>query len=234
MFKLGVSVIITCYNLDKYLKECIESVRAQTMSPSEVIIVHDGCTHVPLNYQGATNVYRGLHKGVARTRHEGALLATSETLLFLDADDCLEEYFIESMVKTKAKSKADIIYPNVLLWSSWHPEVKLKNAWYESANKITWKNMMDYNQVVVTSLIPTKMYFELGGFGNFPILEDYDFWLKALKAGFTFAKSPSAVLKYRQREEGRNRKNHELKNQFMFEIKEKYASTKPQFPTDHS
>lgn len=224
MKRISITVCITCHNLEKYMDEAMESVAQQTMAPSEIIIVHDACTDPPV-YQGTTTVHRMQHKGCSRSRMEAALLATSDNLLFLDADDCLNEYFIEAMVKTKVESKADIIYPNVLLWSRWHKEVKKRNGWNESVEKITKENMMHFNQITVSCLIPTYIYLHLGGMPELPMLEDYAFYLKAVHKDVSFAKCSRAVLKYRQRVEGRNRQDDELKNQLYFQIREPYEKS---------
>lgn len=221
MFSLSISIIVTCHNLHEYLPECMESIKAQTMRATEIIVVHDACEPPPV-FPETTTLVRGTHKGVAVSRNEGAALASSGALLFVDADDCLNEYFIEAMVKTKAESTADIIYPNVLLWSSWHKEVKLKNAWHEAPERITRDSMLDYNQLVISSLIPRKLYFQAGGMPDIPQLEDYKFWMTCLKNGATFTKAPQAVLKYRQRSNSRVRTNPELKNEWFYRIKEEY------------
>lgn len=225
MTAIGLSVIVSCYNLRRYLWDCVESIKNQTMQPSELIIVHDGCDKCDYSYPVATNVFRKKNFGVARTRGEGVLLSQYEQLLFVDADDCLDEYFIESMVRTKANTKADIIYPNVFLWSNWDSDHPMKNGWHESAESITHEKMMEYNQVVVSSLIPKVLYQRMGGFKNLPILEDYEFFLRCMDDGATFAKSPQSVLRYRQRENGRNRRSMELKNEWYYKIKEEYEKS---------
>jgi glycosyltransferase involved in cell wall biosynthesis len=221
MYTVSISIIVTCHNLHDYLGTCINGIQAQTMRPSEVIVVHDACEPPPV-FPGTTTVVRDTHLGVAATRNQGALLATSEHLLFIDADDVTEPYFTEAMVKTKAETKADIIYPNVLLWSSWHDKVKLKNAWHEAAETITMENMLEYNQLVVSSLVPKELYFRVGGTPNMPILEDYKVWMECLKQGASFAKSPQSVLRYRQRTDGRLRHNDEAKNEWYYRIREEY------------
>lgn len=223
MYKISISVIITCHNLHTYLPECVESVKAQTMRASEIIIVHDACEPPPV-FPDTTTLVRDLHRGVGISRNQGALLASSEYLLFLDADDALDEHFIESMVKVKADTKADIIYPNVLLWSHWHKDVKLRNAWHESVEEVTKENMLQQNQIVVTSLVSRKRYLEAGGTPDIPILEDYALWMRCLQLGATFAKSPHSVLKYRQRKEGRLRHNDEAKNEWYYKLKGQYES----------
>lgn len=221
MYQISISVIITCHNLHDYLSDCIESVQTQTMRATEVLVTHDACTPAPV-FQGTTTVVRDLHKGVAITRNEGARLATSDYLLFLDADDCLDEHFIEAIVKVKSETKADIIYPNVLLWSSWHKEIKLRNTWHESTEEVTKENMLEYNQIVVSSLVSRDLYFKVGGTPNLPILEDYKLWLSCLDQGATFAKSSASVLRYRQRMNGRLRSNDEQKNEWYYKIREEF------------
>lgn len=224
MFEISISVIITCRNLHAYLPECVESVKAQTMRATEIIVVHDACETPPVFRETHTLVF-GSHKGVAHARNQGALVAQSEQLLFVDGDDVLDEHFIEAMVKVKQSTEADIIYPNVLLWSSWHKEIKLRNAWHEATKKVTKENMLEYNQIVVSSLIAKDLYFRAGGTPSLPILEDYQLWMECVKLGVSFAKSPFSVLKYRQRTEGRLRQNAELKNQWYYKIRSAYENT---------
>lgn len=224
MNRVTVSVIITCHNLEKYLPECVESILAQTFEASEIIIVHDGCSDLSQCYPGATNVLRTKHMGVARTRHEGVLLAKGDNILFVDGDDVLSENFIELMVKEKLRSKSEVVYPNVLLWSRWHKDIKLPNAWRESPIEITKGNMMEMNQIVISSMMPRQLYLDLGGMPDLPMLEDYAFWLKAVYSGVGFTKC-QAYLKYRQRQDGRNRQSDKLKNQMYFEIREQYAKS---------
>lgn len=221
MYQLSISVIITCHNLHQYLPECVESIKAQTMRVSEIIVVHDACEPPPV-FPETTTIVRDMHRGVGFSRNEGANVATSEALLFVDADDTLDEHFIEAMVKVKSETGADIIYPNVLLWSSWHKEVKLRNAWHESADEITFKNMLEYNQIVVSSLISKKLYQTAGGTPNLPTLEDYALWLECLNRSATFAKSPASVLRYRQRTGSRLHQNDEQKNEWYYKVREQY------------
>lgn len=222
MYQISISIIITCHNLHDYIADCVHSIESQTMRPTEVIIIHDGCEPPPV-FPNTTTIVRGHRMGVGASRNQGASIASSDNLLFVDADDVLEEYFIEAMVKTKAQTKADIIYPNVLLWSNWKKEYPKKNAWHESCDTVTKKNMLEYNQIVVTSLIPKELYRKVGGTPTIPILEDYQLWMECLRQGATFAKSIQSVLKYRQRTESRLRSNDEAKNEWFYKIKETYA-----------
>lgn len=222
--KISISVIVTCHNLEKYLPECIDSIYNQTMPPTEIIIVHDGCSDLSQCYKGCTNILRTQNKGVARSRHEGALLANSENLLFVDGDDTLSPNYIQAMVDTKVETKADVIYPNVFLWSNWDKKYPMRNGWHESEPEIDLDVLLKSNPIVVSSLVTKSLYFKAGGFENLPMLEDYAFWLKCYSLGGTFSKCVRAVLNYRQRQNGRNRQSDDLKNQMYFDIKQKYET----------
>jgi glycosyltransferase involved in cell wall biosynthesis len=88
---MPVSVIIPTFNHARFLADAIESVLAQSLPPSEVIVVDDGSIdHTPAilaGYQGRVQVVRQGNRGVAAARNTGATLASGELLAFLDADD---------------------------------------------------------------------------------------------------------------------------------------------------
>jgi glycosyltransferase involved in cell wall biosynthesis len=216
-----VSCILTCYNLEDYLGEAVESVRSQTVQPLETIVIHDGCDK-PTMYTGTHTVFREENRGVAESRDEGVRIAKGEWLLFLDADDMLAENYIQECLKhTK---KADIIYPNVLLWSWWGKEAPKPNQmWYASSDNITWDEMLERNGVVVSSLLRRDVYEKVGGFDpRLPVFEDWGFWLKAKDAGYRFQKA-NTILKYRQKTNSRNRQRDEVKSFCLRQIRQRYA-----------
>jgi glycosyltransferase involved in cell wall biosynthesis len=86
-----VSVIMPCYNGERYLAEAIESALHQTYRPIEVIVVDDGSTdrsrEVAERFAERIRYARRTHAGIAGTRNHGVALARGEYLAFLDADD---------------------------------------------------------------------------------------------------------------------------------------------------
>lgn len=218
-----VSVIISCYNLEKYLGECIDSLSSQTVLPDEVIVIHDGCKE-PKMWTNSDHYIREKNHGVAMTRKEGFSLSTGDYILFLDADDVLPENYIQEMKIALSSKSCDVAYPSVMLWSRWGNEQPLDNGWYEPDEKITLKEMKKMNQVVVTSMMKRKVYETVGDFDpKLEIFEDYDYWIRALIAGFKFKKA-NTFLKYRQRTQGRNQAKQELKVKIAGEIVDKYKS----------
>ena len=91
-----VSFIVTCYNLPTdMLCECIDSILALTMAPSEreIIVVDDGSDVSPVNTlmkYGSSVVYiRQFHQGLSEARNAGIQASTAQYLQFVDGDDRL-------------------------------------------------------------------------------------------------------------------------------------------------
>ena len=101
-----ITVIIPCYNGEKTLGKCLDSVRKQTFSRFQVLIVDDGSTDrtkaSALKYcrqDGRFCLICGSHKGVSAARNTALRQAETLYVCFLDADDTLPERALEWQVK---------------------------------------------------------------------------------------------------------------------------------------
>lgn len=110
------SIIIPVYNVEKYLRECIESILKQTFTDYEVILVDDGSTDksgaICDEYAKKEKRIKVIHKangGSADTRNIGAKEANGEYLLFIDSDDYIETDDFLNDIFQKAQTKPDII-----------------------------------------------------------------------------------------------------------------------------
>lgn len=203
-----ISVICTCFNLEKYLDECIESVKGQIRQADEIILIHDGCKESCKAYTGVTTVFADKNMGVAKARDMGFKISTGDYILFLDGDDVLPLNYLQEMVKVEA----DIVYPNCVLWAGWGNS-GLANVWHEAPNKITMEKMLIRNSVLMPSLFKREWYIKTVGFDeSLPLFEDWFFWLRCLSMGAIFKKS-CAFLMYRQRTLSRNHQKDELKQE---------------------
>lgn len=100
-----LSVIIPIYNVEKYLRQCIDSVLAQTYSNLEIILVDDGSTDgsgaICDEYASKNNCIIVKHKeneGLIKTRYVGAKMASSEYVTFVDSDDWIDENMYKDMM----------------------------------------------------------------------------------------------------------------------------------------
>lgn len=93
-----VSVIIPCYNHGRYLAEAIQSVLNQTYKWIEIVVVDDGSTdntkYVAESFPNVKYVYQE-NQGLSAARNTGILNSVGDYLVFLDADDLLEEDALE-------------------------------------------------------------------------------------------------------------------------------------------
>lgn len=91
MQRLSVSVIISSYNYGHFLGATIESVLAQTRPAKEIIIIDDGSTdnsaEVAASFGERVKFVAQKNQGVCAARNNGAKMATSDILAFLDSDD---------------------------------------------------------------------------------------------------------------------------------------------------
>ena len=102
-----VSIIIPVYNVQAYLRECLDSVLAQTYTDIEVILVDDGSTDksgiICDEYREKDRRVRVCHKqnaGVSAARNTGIELAGGEYLVFVDSDDCIHPELVEMYMQT--------------------------------------------------------------------------------------------------------------------------------------
>ena len=106
-----VSIIIPCYNAEKYVGEAIESALAQTYPNKEVIVIDDGSTDGSLqvikSFGDRIRWETGPNRGGSAARNRGIELARGELIQFLDADDLLHPKKLEKQVSFHLENKAD-------------------------------------------------------------------------------------------------------------------------------
>ena len=114
-----ISVIVPVYNSARYLRECFNSILAQTFTDWEVVAVDDGATDgsgaILDEYARADSRIRVLHKknaGVWAARNDALEVATGEWVTYIDSDDAISRgWFFEAM-RLAETSKADIVRLN--------------------------------------------------------------------------------------------------------------------------
>lgn len=110
------SVIVPIYNIEKYIKRCIDSVLMQTFTDFELILVDDGspdnCPKICDEYAEADSRIKVIHKkngGLVSARQAGIKLAEGDYIFNLDGDDAIYPDALESAYKIICDTKADIV-----------------------------------------------------------------------------------------------------------------------------
>lgn len=115
-----ISIIIPCYNCEKYVERCINSLKKQMSNSFEVIIVDDGSAD-----NSVIKIMETIHddprfilvsqenQGVSSARNLGIKKSQSKYLCFVDADDYVSDDYIETIEDEINKSDFDILQFNV-------------------------------------------------------------------------------------------------------------------------
>lgn len=111
-----VSIIIPAFQAEKCLERLLNSIRAQSFSDWEALIINDGSTDETFNimrkYQLLDQRFKCItqeNKGVSAARNAGLDIASSEYIAFADADDELEIEYLKKMISAAEERKADIV-----------------------------------------------------------------------------------------------------------------------------
>lgn len=216
---VNVSILITCWNKEKYLNECVDSILRQTKEPKEIIIVHDGCGE-PMAHAKADTIIFKENRGVVKARHEAFRYSTGALILFVDADDVLSPDYLEKMVLVLAKG-ADVVYPDIFIWSGKESRLTI------TPQRITPQFVKDFERVVipVTCLTKREVYQKLGGFKDWSVLEDVDFWVRGMCEGYKFKKAET-LLWYRRTNDARNNIDIVKRKEVLRKIMAQFEFTK--------
>lgn len=113
---MKLSVIVPVYNVEKYLKKCLDSLVVQTLSDIEIIIVNDGSpdqSQVLIDeYVEKYDFVKGYSKengGLSDARNFGIEKASGEYIAFVDSDDYIEPSMYEIMYQKAIEENYDVV-----------------------------------------------------------------------------------------------------------------------------
>ncbi len=116
MANITVSIIVPVYNAEKYIRQCLDSVLAQTFTAWEAILVDDGSTdrsgQICDEYATRDSRFRVIHQpngGVSVARQTGIDNATGEYTIHCDPDDWMESTMLEEMVGIAEATGSDMV-----------------------------------------------------------------------------------------------------------------------------
>lgn len=110
-----ISIIVPVYNVQKFVKRCVESILNQTYSEIELIIVDDGSTDesgkICDELKEMDKRIRVIHqenRGLSAARNRGLVEATGEYITYIDSDDYVDTTYLEVLYKNAVRYQADI------------------------------------------------------------------------------------------------------------------------------
>lgn len=118
-----VSVIVPIYNVEQYLRECLESIRVQNYPDLEVLMINDGSPDgsaaIAAEFAAADRRFVLITKkngGLGAARNTGIEHATGEFITFVDSDDAIPHFAYRHMVDSLYRSGSDFVVGGVERW----------------------------------------------------------------------------------------------------------------------
>lgn len=126
-----ISIIVPVYNVESYLKECLDSCVKQTLSDIEIIVVNDGSTDtssiiVDQYAREYPQIIRAFHKsngGLSDARNFGIDHAKGEYLAFVDSDDWIDRTMFQQLYEKAVQTDSDVV---VCGWFSFYENGRRK------------------------------------------------------------------------------------------------------------
>lgn len=214
-----VSVVIPCYNHGQYIDDAVESIVRQTFQDFEIIVVNDGSTDPFTNeklqhYQKPkTTVYHTQNQGLAATRNYAIREhAQSEYIFVLDADDYVDDTFLEKGMQVFAQQ----------------PEVGIISCginYFGIEERQVMPEGGDVRLFVRKSGLVGSAFFrricweQAGGYHEqIRAYEDWDFYLRVTKRGWRLHIIPEYLLHYRQHQTSMRIEARAIRPQLIREI----------------
>lgn len=132
----SVSVVVPVYKVEKYLRQCIDSILAQTLKNIEVILVDDGspdaCPAIIDEYAAIDSRIIAIHQsngGYGKAVNVGIAAATAPYIGIVESDDWIEATMYEKLYTKAQQTKADMIKCGHYIYNSLLPEGKKSTPW---------------------------------------------------------------------------------------------------------
>ena len=161
-----LSIIIPAYNAGPYIYELYNNLKPQLTDEVEVIVVDDG-SRIPVEEMEGFKVIRQSNQGVSAARNTGIDNAKGEYIAFIDADDCVSDSYIKTILAKIEKEHFDYCY---LSWKTfgkgWRYEVRLNSI----TDKFPPFNLCVWNRIYKRDMIGDVRFNT-----KKPIAEDAEF-----------------------------------------------------------
>jgi glycosyltransferase involved in cell wall biosynthesis len=194
----------------EYIREALDSLRAQTFRNFETIVINDGCPDTA-NLERALEPYRGEivyikqeNTGLSGARNSGIKAARAPLIALLDADDAWEPNYLEAQTGIlRAHPEIDVLYPNAVYFGagagSWSGRKFMDML--PSAGDATFQSILSGQCAVFVGVAARReKLLRVGLFDpELRSAEDLDLWLRLARAGAKFGYHRQTLARYRLR-----------------------------------
>lgn len=216
MEKIDLTVVISAFNVEKYIEECIKSVLNQTYKDFDIIIVNSGSTDNTKDIiESFTKKYPNItfisheNKGEGGVRNTGIKNCKSEWISFIDGDDLWQKKKLENQIKCLQKNKNAKLVSNIISTIDENGKItgwKLGKVF----NGNIYLRVLERNGIAngSTLLIHRDCFERVGLFNETVLCADWEFCIRAAKE-FEITTSKEALVGYRRSKQNISR-NYKL------------------------
>ena len=159
-----VSIIVPIYKVEDYIRECIDSILAQTYPYFELILVDDGspdnCGRICDDYAKGDNRIKVVHKvngGISSARNAGLEVAKGEWIMHVDGDDWIEPDMIESLIEAAQVTGAHLVFGDFMKYGPSAGYNKLPT--WGSDKKKSMSNYLAYTMTTIWGSIAKRSLY---------------------------------------------------------------------------
>ena len=162
---IKVSIVVPVYNVEEYLRACLESLIGQTLKDIEIICVNDGSTDDSLNIlkeyvdkDSRIVIINQQNQGISVARNNALKIAKGEYIGFVDSDDWVDLNFFEKLYNVAVKNDCDIAAGGIA-WNKNDGELDFVDRSFKNS-KIYTKTPDKYKitKVAKTAYVWNKIY----------------------------------------------------------------------------
>lgn len=200
--KTLVSIIMPCYNAERYIAQSIESVLAQTYDNWELLITDDASTDKSVeiiskyskNDERINVLVPDEHQGISRTRNMSISRARGRFVAFLDSDDIWYPEKLEKQIKFMLENDIAFTYSSYEVIDA---QGNSKSRIVKDAGVMSYKKYLKNTIICCGTVVIDR---EKTGHFATPIIdtsEDMSLWLSIMRRGFAAYPVPGPLHKYR-------------------------------------
>lgn len=199
----NIACVIPCYNLGRYLEQCVVSVLDQSRPFDEIIVIDDGSTdETPLimgNLHPKVRRMRTKNQGYSKTRNLGMNMTDSEVIVFLDADDWLfSNYVSEVLPVFRQAQDIGIVCPEVET-----DGVTVAGGVWPAPHDDDLKRLGEQNYVWAASAVRRQALSWGGGFeAKYEPAADWALWYMIRSEGWRIRGVHKTLWHWRDRPDG--------------------------------
>ncbi|MDO5292477.1 MAG: glycosyltransferase [bacterium] len=199
---IKVSVIVPVYNVEPYLKRCLESLVNQTLKEIEIVVVNDGSTDQSGKIAKAyadkyekIKYYEKKNGGLSDARNYGLQFVTGEYLGYVDSDDFVDDTMYELLYHKAKEDDSDIVECNLRHTYKEYEDIEIGKKIQDKKELLMFGRSVVWNKIYRTDwLKETKVKFHKSVY-----YEDIEFYLKLIPYLTCYSYIDEASIHYVQR-----------------------------------